>query len=142
MKFSKPSLSLCIAWAMLSALSPGHAAQQIVQKQTEGESVELTNLDEPDLGTVAAAPADTAAGQADTAGSVAPQTSASPDAKDGSTAEAPASVAKKDTATTPMEKYRDAKLLQAATPNGVNPASARRYLKVDRASYLESSGLQ
>ena len=142
MKFSRLTFLLCISWGMLTALPQAQAVQQITQKQTEGESVELTNLDEPDLGTAAAAPADSAAGQADMAGAAAPQPSASQGTNDSHAADAPASVAKKDTAATPMEKYRDAKVLQAATPNGVNPASARRYLKVDRATYLESAGLQ
>ena len=40
-----------------------------------------------------------------------------------------------------MEHYKDLKLQQGATANAGNPATARRYLRVDKATIMEAAGL-
>lgn len=145
MKFIPTKLLMCLAWMVLAGHMECQAAPTAATPAIEEPSVELGNVDGPDsnqtdapgaqAGTTQAA-AQTA-GQADTVvGDDAPAaTSGDPKAQQAAAA-APAKAA----AATPMEKYRDAKLQAATTPNGVNPASARRYLKIDRATYQESIG--
>lgn len=82
----------------------------------DGESVLLSNLNGPDTSASAARPSQAAA-------------------------QSPAADATPAPAETSMEQYKDLKLQQAATPNGVNPSTARRYLRVDKATMMQASGL-
>ncbi len=127
MNFSKMNACLCIAGCLLAPLV-AQAAQPITQP--EDPSIELTNLDLSDTALPTATADQTADGQAAAPGMV--QTQTAPDGQGVSQAEA----------ATPMEQYRDMKLHKASTPHGVNPASVRRYLKVDRSTYLDSTGVQ
>ncbi len=131
---------LCVV-LVLAACPPLQAAQQITQKPSEDQSVELTNLEEADTSVEAAMPTGNADSLAEAPGSVEAQAFASPPGNAGNGA-GPASSVAKAAAETPMEKYRDLKLQQAATPTASGPASKRRYLKVDRTTYLDAAGLQ
>jgi hypothetical protein len=140
-QYVRIKLWLAIGLAMLAGVAPADAAQQITQKESNSQSIELTNLDEPDGGTEAAAAVPNPVGAVDGAASVEPVAAAPRERKEQTSADTVASPVKVPEET-PMEKYRDSKLLQAATPNTGNHATARRYLKVDRATFLEAAGLQ
>lgn len=99
---------------------------------SEAASIELTNLDLPDT----APPSATADKPAESAASGMVEIQAAPDGKASSESTA------REAAQTPMEQYRELKLQQATTPHTVNPASVRRYLKVDRSSYMDSTGVR
>lgn len=135
MKRIPSHLFVCLGLLVSAAGVHCQAAQLIVTAQAESDSVELGNVDLPQVIEGSAAVTDT--GEAPAAdGRV---DDARQDDKAKPVADA-VPVAKP--AATPMEKYRDAKLLQATTQSGGNPASARRYLKVDRATFQESLGVQ
>ena len=82
----------------------------------DGESVILSNLNGPDTSASSARPSQAAA-------------------------QSPAADAAPAAAEVSMEQYKELKLQQAATPNGVNPSTARRYLRVDKATMMQASGL-
>lgn len=107
--------------------------------ETDGQSIELGNLNDPEDGTPTAAPV---AGDENSTPPVSANAATSPDPTDNSGAIDVAANVAKPAAQTPMEQYRDLKLQQASRPNGVNPASVRRYLKVDRATLMDAANAQ
>ena len=135
MKNTKVKLLSCIGLLAWMAMAPAQAAAPITQKESS-QSIELGNLDEPDTASDLPAPAPGSTSQTDAAVARTPQAKAA--GQDAPVSEADSPVAKAP-ALTPMERYRDLKL-QASSTGTTNPASARRYLKVDRASYLDSVG--
>lgn len=137
MKNTKVRLVGCIGLLAWMAMAPAQAAAPITQKESS-QSIELGNLDEPDTAGDMAAPATASNSQAEATVARAPQTKAKAMDQDKPASEADSPVAKAP-ALTPMERYRDLKL-QASSTGTTNPASARRYLKVDRASYMDSVG--
>lgn len=102
------------------------------------DSVVLSNLDEPESSGDAAkttgvspdAPARTPVANDAAGGAVAV------------TAGGKAPATNEPDAVTPMEKYKDLRVQQAATQNGVNPSTARRYLRVDKSTMMQESGQQ
>lgn len=136
-------LSKAVATSLLFCMSMGsvqvHAAPADAVQESNSQSIELGNVDEPDsaadmptssIPAAAVLPAKTGVAEvAANAEKTEPKETAG------------AAVTKTPTAT-PMERYRDFKLQQAATPNAANPATGRRYLRVDRNTYLDSLGVQ
>lgn len=138
MKRVRVNVLLCAGMLALCA----HAATPTTQKESDSQSIELGNVDEQDGANEPMAPAAAAEASSDAPSDKAgAQNVAAQAVKTPATADS-ATVAEKKPVETPMEKYRDFKLQQAATPNGGNPATGRRYLKVDRATFMESSGIQ
>ncbi len=136
MKNTKVKLLSCIGLLAWMAMAPAQAAAPITQKESS-QSIELGNLDEPDTASDLPAPATGSNSQTDAAVARAPQAKAT--SQDTPTGETDSPTAKA-AAQTPMERYRDLKLQQASSASTTNPATARRYLKVDRASYMDSVG--
>lgn len=133
----KFSALLCAAVVAICA-----HANATAQAAAESQSIELGNVDEPEGTSEPMAPTAAAEPASNAAPSKAGTQSAETQAEK-STPSADSGVAEsRNSSETPMEKYRDFKLQQAATPNGGNPATGRRYLKVDRATFMESSGIQ
>ena len=106
------------------------------------DSVVLSNVNEPEASDDASKnPSATTDAQASTP---LPK-STDPEAEPGVVAASPADqtpAAGKSSALNPMEKYKDLRVQQAITQNGVNPATARRYLRVDKSTMMMESGQQ
>jgi hypothetical protein len=106
------------------------------------DSVVLSNVDEPEASDEASK---NSSATADSQASTPLPKSTGPEAEPGAVAESPSEqkpVEGKSSALNPMEKYKDLRVQQAATQNGVNPATARRYLRVDKATLMMESGQQ
>ena len=102
------------------------------------DSVVLSNLDEPEAnGDIAKNP-----GASPGTSARAPASNTAAGGTAGVTSDGKAPTANEPDAVTPMEKYKDLRVQQAATQNGVNPATARRYLRVDKSTMMQESGQQ
>jgi hypothetical protein len=127
-----------VVWFSLMSAATAFAADS----PESDDSVVLSNVDEPEASDEASKnPSATAESQASTP---LPK-STDPEAGPGAVADSPAEqkpAAGRSSALNPMEKYRDLRVQQAATQNGVNPATARRYLRVDKSSLMMDSGQQ
>lgn len=123
MKFRKYTLCAVVFLNLCVQVTGLHAAEVTSAE----DSVVLSNVDEAEPPAAAAKP----------------QQAASPAAQ-GAAASGTAAAGTAPVAMAPEvtpEQYKEHKVQQAAIPNGVNPASARRYLRVDKATMMEASGL-
>jgi hypothetical protein len=130
MKIKMSLLSTLLVCFSLSVSSAANAQEQ---------SIELTNLDLPEA-PVDAPPAAAKAPESDGL-QVTPQRQSATASAAAKTSTEPALasiVTSTNPALSPMEAYRDLKIQQAATPFAGRPAASRKYLKVDRSTFMES----
>jgi hypothetical protein len=130
----------CAAVTMTVLMMQIAVAQDQTNHLSDQQSIELGNVDGPDEVTM---PANLPQVMQANAG-VTPQvavsgTNASEQADNKITGGASNSAS---AAATPMERYRDLKLQQAATSFAGNPSTIRRYLKVDRSAFADSDGVR
>ena len=137
----KSALRLASSALVMTALMvQSGVAQNLTNISSDQQSIELGNLEGPEDANMPAA-----ASQEMQANAGAPteitisNTNANEQAdnKITSGASTPEPVA-----ATPMERYRDLKLQQAASSYASNPSTIRRYLKVDRSAFADSNGVQ
>ena len=141
MNYSKFFCLIALAGGLVGAYAPAFGAQD-QQAQDSGQSIELGNVDDATVEEPpAASPSSSAPGSASPVASSAKPVAGSADTG----TDAPTKKAD-----TPQERYRDAKLLQAAgttnadgnaTPTG-NHATYRKYLKISREAYQDAISSQ